>query len=121
MSQICNKDFDTIIIDKDTLLKTLEEHGATNIVENNDCISCECDSFLLDFYKQENEPYKVRVSYRKQQGMEELIANLGSEYSTNAQELSYNKIKERLETQNLEIENEEIYEDNTIVLTVNLE
>ena len=49
------------------------------------------------------------------------MQDIGNEYTINAQEVSYNKIKERLEEQNLDIENEEIYDDNTIVLTVNLE
>lgn len=122
LGELCNKEFDTIIMDKDVLLKTIEEHGATNIIESQNDISCDCDSFHIDFYKMsENEPYKIRVSYRNTTGLESLISDLGNEYSINAQEISYNKVKERLEAQNLEIEKEEIYEDNTIVLTVNLE
>lgn len=121
-SELCNKEFDTIIMDKDVLLKTLEEHGAINILEGQEDISCQCDSFIIDFFKpSKNEPYKMKVSYKNKAGLESLIADLGNEYSINAQEISYNKIKERLEAQNLEIEQEEIYEDNTIVLTVNLE
>lgn len=121
IEKLCNKEFDTLIMDKDALLKTLEEHGATNIVECQGDISCECETFQLDFYKSKNEPYKVRITYHNENGVAELLSNLGNEYSTNAQEISYNKIKERLEYQNLEIENEEVYEDNTIVLTINLE
>lgn len=122
IEEFINKEFDTTIVDGETLIKTLDEHGATNIIESNGDISCECESFHLDFYKNnENEAYQVRVTYAQEDGIQELMTNLASEYTTNAQEISYNKIKERLEAQNLYIEEEEIYEDNTIVLTVNLE
>lgn len=121
LEEFCNKKLKTIIMDKDTLLKTLEEHGATNIIESCGDISCECDSFHLDFSKELNGPYMLNISYKKEDGLSELIADLSNEYSTNAQELSYERIKERLEIQNLKIEEEEVYDDNTIVLTVNLE
>lgn len=121
LEELFSKKFTTIIMDKETLLKTLEEHGATNIIESCGDISCECDSFHLDFYKEENAPYSLNISYKKEDGVNELLTDLSNEYSTNAQEVSYEKIKERLEIQNLRIEEEEIYDDNTIVLTVNLE
>ena len=121
LNKICNKEFSTIIMDKEALLKTLEEHGATNIIEIQGDISCECEAFHLDFYKKINEPYSVRISYQNEEEVNELLKDLGNEYSTNAQEISYNKIVERLRNQNLQIENEEVYDDDTIVLTVNLE
>ena len=121
IEKICNKEFNTAIMDKDVLLKTLEEHGATDIMESQGDISCECEAFHLDFYKKINEPYTVRISYKSEQGINELLEDLGNEYSTNAQEVSYNKIMERIQAQNLMIENEEVYDDDTIVLTINLE
>lgn len=116
-----NKEFETIIVDKTTLIKTLEEHGAINIVTQNDTISCDCEAFHLVFTKEADKPYTMVVSYNDEYGLNDLVENLGAEYASNAQEISYNKIKERLEKQNLEIEEEEIFDDNTIVLTVNLE
>ena len=121
LEKICNKEFKTIIMDRDALLKTLEEHGATDIMESQGDISCECEAFHLDFYKKINEPYTVRISYKSEQGINELLTDLGNEYSTNAQEISYNKIMENIRTQNLTIETEEVYDDDTIVLTINLE
>ena len=121
LDALYNKDFDTNIMDKALLLKTLEEHGATNIKEVGDNILCDCEAFHLLFTKQENLPYKIRITYNSDYKLDEFVENIGSEYTVNVQEASYNKIKERLEEQNLEIEQEEIYDDNTIVLTVNLE
>jgi hypothetical protein len=121
LDALYNKDFDTNIMDKALLIKTLEEHGATNIQDINDNIICDCETFHLEFTKQENLPYKIKITYNNAYNLDEFVDNIGNEYTSNAQEASYNKIKERLEEQNLEIEQEEIYDDNTIVLTVNLE
>ena len=116
-----NKDFETNIMDKELLLKTLTEHGAVNIKTVEENISCDCEAFHLVFTKRTDKPYLMNISYNEEYKLEEFVENLGNEYTLNAQEISYNQIKERLEQQQLEIEEEEIYDDNTIVLTVNLE
>lgn len=119
--KLYDKEFQTTIMDKDILLKTLKEHGAVNIVENNEDISCSCESFNLNFYKNQDEPYTLKITYNEEYNLQELVGDISTEYATNAQEVSYNKIKERLEAQNLTIDNEEITDDDTIILTVNLE
>ena len=123
LEEIFNKIFNTTIVDKKTLLKTLHEHGATNYTETDDGeLECDCEAFHLTFSRQNtNLPYTMIVTYNKQYSPEEIAKNLGNEYATNVQEISYNKIKERLEKQNLTISDEEIFDDNTIVLTVNLD
>ncbi len=114
--------FDTIIMDKTVLLKTLIEHEVQNIVEKDNTILCNYEDFYLEFYKTDEEkPYKLKISCCEQKNIKEFINNISSQYTINTQEASYNKIKERLKEQNLEIEDEEVFEDNTIVLTVNLE
>lgn len=119
--EILNQEFDTNFIDKDTLLKTLIEHGATDIIENSGDISCNCEAFYLEFFKPQDLPYKVFMSYNGNKNIDNFLNDINTEYSANVQEISYNKIKDNLEAQNLEIEEEEILEDNTIVLTINLE
>ena len=114
--------FNTIIMDEEVLLKTLIERNAENIVRQDNKVLCDCEGYFLEFYKQnEKKPYKLTIGCREQKGLQEFVGNISSEYTTNSQEVSYNKIKFRLEEQNLTIENEEVFEDNTIVLTVNLE
>ena len=63
----------------------------------------------------------MQISYVSDKNLNEFVENIGAEYTANAQEISYNKIKERLADKSLEIYEEEIYDDNTIVLTVNLD
>lgn len=121
LEELFNKEFKTNIVDEEALVKTLAEHGATDIEVIDGTINCNCESFRLTFYKKEDNPYTMIATYNKDKGLNELVENIGNEYTSNAQEISYNKIKERLEQKNMEIAEEEVYDDNTIVLTVNLD
>ena len=123
LEQLLSKEFETKILDSEVLLKTLKEHGATNIKLGKDnSITCECDLFYVSFVKPEKDKdYNMTITYDKEKDINEFVENIGIEYTLNAQEESYKKIKERLQVQNLEISDEEIYDDNTIVLTVDLE
>ena len=122
IEKIFNKKYETTILDKDVLVKTLKEHGATNVKVDYDKITCDCEEFSLVFEKSESDkPYSMQITYVSDKNLNEFVENIASEYTANAQEVSYNKIKERLAEKNLEIYEEEIYDDNTIVLTVNLD
>ncbi len=122
IEEFFNKAFETVIMDRNALMKTLSEHGAKNIQEENGVITCTCEAFHLSFEKPKADgPYTMTATYNKDYGLNELVENIGSEYALNAQEISYNKIKERLEAQNLSITEEEVFDDNTIVLTVDLD
>ena len=55
------KTFETPFMDKTILLKTLEEHGVTNINEWENGISGEVDNYKLTFEKPaEDKPYNLR-------------------------------------------------------------
>jgi len=117
------KDFPTAFVDKDLLIKTLEEHGVQDIGENEfGKISGKIENYTLSFVKQdENQPYSLRISCLESDNAEEKLNDLSQEYALNVQEEAYMNIIEKLRNNNMEIENEEVTEDNTIVLTVNLE
>ena len=124
---IC-KEYETVFVDMDVLIKTLEEHGAKNIYTEHGNISCEMEGFMLEFYKAEPTeemafpPYKMKITTNcAENQLEAFIEDINSEYKMNTQEENYNKIKERLDKQNLRIAEEEVYEDDTIVLTVNID
>ncbi len=121
LNEFFNKDFQTEINDKELLIKTLEEHGAQNIYQDGNSVSCDCENFHFDFFKDNENPYIVSISYANENGLEEMLGDINSEYRANVRDISYNKIKERLAAQNLTIDEEEIQDDDTIVLTVNLE
>ena len=129
IKKLYEKDFETTIVDKTTLIKTLQEHGMPHIYEQGENVFAEIDDLKLQFKKQENSAYllnisctsenKIKGSFEK--AVNELTTNLEEEYTANVQEVSYNKIKERLAQKNLSIDSEEILEDDSIVLTINLE
>ena len=52
---------------------------------------------------------------------EEKVNDLNSEYALNVQEEAYLSIVNKLKDNNMEVEEEEVLDDNTIVLTVNID
>ena len=116
------KSLETPFMDKEILIKTLEEHGVQNITEEFGKIKGIVDTYSLSFEKMEaDKPYFLTLSYLAENNPEEKLNDLNSEYALNVQEEAYLNIIEKLKDNNMEIEDEEVLDDNTIVLTVNLE
>ena len=110
-------------MDKEILIKTLSEHGIENLRENEfGQIRGKSGEYELTFEKTEaDKPYYLTINYLSTTNIETEISSIGSEYAINAQEQSYNHIVEKLQDNNMKIEDEEVYDDNTIVITVNLD
>ena len=116
------KTFETPFVDTNILLKTLEEHGVINIVEFDNGLSGEVDNYKLHFEKtEESKPYNLRISCLEKDNAEEKVGDLSTEYTMNVQEDAYLHIIDKLKENNMDIESEEVLDDNTIVLTVNIE
>lgn len=116
------KTFDTPFMDKSILMKTLEEHGVKNIFEWETGLSGEVDNYKLTFEKTaEDKPYNLRISCLENANAEEKAGDLSGEYALNVQEDAYLHIIDKLKENNMQIEEEEVMEDNTIVLTVNID
>ena len=117
------KSLETPFTDKDILIKTLKEHGVSNLTENEyGKIECTSGDYKLSFEKPVgSQTYYTLITYNSNDDGAEKMNDLTSEYAINVQEQSYNHIIEKLSENNMQIESEEISEDNTIVLTVNLE
>lgn len=122
LNKFFSKELKTNIVNKDVLLKTLNEHDAAIVSTENNKIICAYGDLTLIFTKnQELEPYYLGVQYISENALNNFIKEINEEYTANVQEASYNEILENLKNQNYEIDEEEILDDNTIVLTVNLE
>ena len=116
------KTFETPFMDKSILLKTLEEHGVTNITEWENGITGDVGNYKLIFEKTaEDKPYTVKISCTEKDNAEEKVGDLNNEYAMNVQEDAYLHIIDKLNENNMQIEQEEVMEDNTIVLTVNID
>ena len=116
------KTFETPFMDRDILMKTLEEHGVKNISEWENGLAGDVDNYRLVFNKPSvDKPYTVKISCLEQDNAEEKVGDLNNEYAMNVQEDAYLHIIDKLKENNMQIEEEEVLEDNTIVLTVNIE
>jgi len=120
-TEILCQEYETIYTDKGLLIKTLEEHDVKKLEFRGEDIYCRIEEFKLKFYREPNMPYKMEIIYSRNKDVEEVINNLDSEYNRNIQEATYVKIKARLAKNNLQIDNEEVLEDDSIMLTVNLD
>lgn len=104
------------------LIKTIEEHGFTDISEENGKISAVLDNVNIEFYRNESsQPYTMNILCPKLCETSQLTTDINDEYTLNVQEETYIKIKERLEKKSLKIDEEEILEDDSIMITVNLD
>lgn len=118
---IC-REYSTAFLDRDLLVKTIDEHGFTDIVEENGKIKAVLDNVNIEFYRTDSaQPYTMNILCPKLCETSQLTTDINDEYTLNVQEETYIKIKERLEKKNLKIDEEEILEDDSIMITVNLD
>lgn len=112
--------YNTNYTDKGMLLNTLVEHGAEELVESGDEISCKLFGMEMVYYKKDNSgAYTLDITQVSDKGeCEDVINDLNEEYGLNIQEMTYNKIKDRLEQENMRLESETVLDDNSIVLTI---
>ena len=114
--------FETPFNDAEVLVKTLEEHGVEIIEHSDNLIVGTCDKYILSFEKNDTTaPFFLTAKYNNEKLFTEAINDINSEYSINVQESTYLSLIEKLKENDLEVAEEEVLDDNTIVLTVNLE
>ena len=121
--QFIEREYETPFMDKEILMKTLEEHGVMELEETlNGEITGKVDTFSLKFSKPSaEEPYKLKIYCPEGDSADEKVNDVSSEYALNMQEAAYISIIEKLKENNMQIEEETVEDDNTIVLTINLE
>lgn len=114
--------YNTNYTDKGMLLNTLVEHGAEELVETGDEVSCKLFGMEMVYYKKDGGgAYTLDITQVSDKGeCEDVINDLNEEYGLNIQEMTYNKIKERLEQENMRLESETVLDDNSIVLTIDV-
>src|SRR5574344_1383385 len=117
-----NKEYETVFIDSDLLLKTIKEQGAVDIEVSQNSLSCRIDSVALSFTRDDvNQPFKMKIIKNCNDNCDGMVSDINSQYGLNLQEESYNKITERLKKSNMQISQEEVLEDNSIMLTVDID
>lgn len=119
--QIKTFKYPTNFNDEDLLIKTLTEYGADPIKDSSGDIIIKLAGNEFKFHKIGQEPYEAEI---KSTGDQKQIYNhlslIDGDYKSNVQDYTYENLKKRLNDRNLNIESEEVLDDNSIVITVNI-
>ena len=112
--------YKTNYMDKGVLLNTLIEHGAEEISEVGDEVTCKLFGMEMVYHKKDpSGAYTLDITQVSDKDeCQDVINDLNEEYGLNIQEMTYNKIKERLERENMRLESEAVLDDNSIILTI---
>lgn len=116
---LCSQ-YKTTFTDESLLVKTIVEHGMQNVNIENGKISGNIENIKFEFEKQTDGVYEMYITHKESDDLT-IVDELKEEYQSNVQEQAYLNIKEGLENRNLYVETEEVMEDNSIMITVNLE
>lgn len=112
--------FPTNFRDGELLFKTLKEFGI-NPIRHGSEIVCKVEQTHLTFRQSGDRPFQVEIrnapDLRK---VFEYLSDVDADYKRCLQEAVYRKLKVRTAEQNITIESEEVLEDNSIVLTLNI-
>lgn len=111
---------ETIFCDGSMLVKTLEEHGLNVCKVGENEFTVETESGFLHFFRDSEEvPFLLEV--KNLQDTEELLGALESfekEYGRNVQKFTYDNVLASLEEYGMSIQEEEVLEDESILLTL---
>lgn len=113
----------TLIRKEDLLRETLENLGAKKIVKGNEATSLivEIDHYVIQLIRNKNENYTAyfygEISESK---AKEFISELEDEYGNVVQNQVYETLKKKAEANGMDLLNETVQNDQTIVLTYNL-
>ncbi|MCM3694291.1 hypothetical protein [Neobacillus niacini] len=114
--------FPTNFRDGNILTRTLKEFGVNTIQGNNGDISCTVQGTHLTFRQNGESPFSVEIKNAPSlQDIYMYISDVDDEYKRCVQALVYEKLKQRAAEKNLSVESEEVLEDNSIVITLNIQ
>lgn len=112
----------TIYTDGALLMGVLQKYGAQPTMVNEKEVSCVIDGVRMNFKQASPEtPYEMTfVGKKDAREVYDTLRKLDEGYQGAVQERTYLAVKKKLEERRLNIEDEEILEDNSIVLTISL-
>jgi hypothetical protein len=114
--------FPTNFRDGNLLTRTLKEFGVNPIQGNNGDISCTVQGTHLTFRQNGDSPFSVEIKNAPSlQDIYMYISDVDDEYKRCVQAIVYEKLKQRAAEKNLSVESEEVLEDNSIVITLNIQ
>jgi hypothetical protein len=114
---------ETCFADPELLLQTLTEHGFTvdKISENEYVVQTEAGR-LRYFRRSAEEAFQVEATQIKDpEGLLHSLDLLENEYGRNVQKYTYETVRCNLARHGMRLENEEVLEDDTLLLTLTLD
>lgn len=113
---------ETAFQDADLLVKTLSQHGLqVQVISDNEMI-VRSESGTLRYFRQDaSQPFLLEM--KDISNMRELmdsVDELANEYGRNVQTFTYSKVMTGLMEHGMTLDSEEVLEDDSIVLTLNL-
>lgn len=108
--------------DSDLLLQTLHSYGLqTHISANKDTIECRVEQTRLVFTRHADAPFDVAIINAPNiREIYHQLSDWDDEYKRALQTSTYEKLKTRIAEQQMTIESEQLMEDDSIVITVNI-
>lgn len=115
------KVFPTNFRDQDLLIQTLREYKANPVLNNDGTIQCQMGKTSLEFDKIDNL-YEVKITTDKAELRSTFnhLSNIDTNYKHTVQANTYQNMKEKIEEKDYTIEEEEVLEDNSIMITLNV-
>lgn len=113
--------FPTNFRDKELLLRVLAEYSLNPTVDSAGTITCTGSGIKFVFTQQNDQPFVVEVLKAPSlNAIYDSIAVLDAGYAKTVQADAVRNVKNSLQERGLTLENEEILQDNTVVLTVQI-
>ncbi len=114
--------FPTNFNNEQLLVETLREHGLQPSVEPSGEVNCYIGQSTLRFRPAERGPFSVAIENAPNlQQIFHFLSMLDDEYKRGVQTEVYENLMSRIERKNLTVESEEVLEDNSIVITLNVQ
>jgi hypothetical protein len=119
---VLSEPFPTNFRDEFLLIKTLTDAGASPTRDPAGDVVCSVGRCVLRLIHVTGEPYQVEVqnTIDRQELLQHLMA-LDEDYRRCVQADTYQNLKMKIAEKNLTIESEEVLEDNSIVLTLEIQ
>jgi len=117
-----NQTFPTNFRDEQLLVSTLRDYDLQPNVQADGQVTCLVERSVLRFHPAEEGPFSVEVENAPNlQQVFQLLSTLDEDYKRGVQAVTYEKLMGRVEEKNLVVESEEVLEDNSIVVTLNVQ
>lgn len=121
---LLSKEYETPFMNNELLERTLSEYGFKIEKSSELLVVATIERLFFTFARSDvNSPFLLKIEFPDDcmEMQAEVAASLYEEYGGNTQEETYIRIKEKIDESNMYIEDEEILDDDSIVLTINLE